>query len=101
MHTSTSGGSSETDAKELAVMPCTFPGARSAVTTVTPVANWPRAWRNSRAVGGEVSIVEEFEDIIRPAHWRNSPETKRAAFKHNCGSFESQNGAKQWRGRLQ
>ena len=33
-------------------MPWTLPGARSAVTTVTPVANCPQAKRNSAGVGG-------------------------------------------------
>ena len=47
-----SGGSSDTDVKELAVMPCTRPGALSTVTTVTPVANWPRARRKSSEVSG-------------------------------------------------
>ena len=47
-----SGGSSDTDVKELAVMPCTLPGALSTVTTVTPVANWPRARRKSSEVSG-------------------------------------------------
>src|SRR6266581_8078734 len=48
-----SGGSSDTDVKELAVMPCTRPGAAlSTVTTVTPVANWPRARRKSSEVSG-------------------------------------------------
>ena len=47
-----SGGSSDADVKELAVMPCTRPGALSTVTTVTPVANWPRARRKSSEVSG-------------------------------------------------
>ena len=33
-------------------MPCTRPGALSTVTTVTPVANWPRARRKSSEVSG-------------------------------------------------
>src|SRR5689334_12235261 len=42
---STSGGSSETELKELAVKPRKLPSARRVVMTVTPVANWDRAWR--------------------------------------------------------
>jgi hypothetical protein len=33
-------------------MPCTRPAALSTVTTVTPVANWPRARRKSSEVSG-------------------------------------------------
>ena len=33
-------------------MPCTRPGALPTVTTVTPVANWPRARRKSSEVSG-------------------------------------------------
>src|SRR6266436_66106 len=57
-------GSSETEVKELAVMPWILPGSRSTVTTVTPVENWPSALRNSRVVSGEVVIFEVFEDTI-------------------------------------
>ena len=38
-HQSSSGGSSDTEAKELAVTPTGVPSGRIAVTTVTPVAN--------------------------------------------------------------
>src|SRR5262249_37169292 len=51
-----SGGSRETEVKELAVMPWTRPGAHSAVTTVTPVANWLRARRKSSNVSGADDI---------------------------------------------
>ena len=44
---STSGGSSDTDMKALAVMPCT-PSATAVVTTVTPVANRLSAFRTAR-----------------------------------------------------
>ena len=57
-------GSSETEVKELAVMPWTRPGARSTVTTVTPVEKWPSALRNCRVVSGGVVIIEVFEDTI-------------------------------------
>src|SRR5690348_4928428 len=46
--TRTSGGRSETDRKPLAVMPWTT-SRSTVVTTVTPVANRPMTWRNSRA----------------------------------------------------
>src|SRR5258708_4182358 len=65
-----SSGSSETEVKELAVMPCTRPGPRSAVTTVTPVANWPSARRNSDVVGVVGAMVEVFEDSTDPAQGR-------------------------------
>src|SRR6266550_2754435 len=57
-------GSSETEVKELAVMPWILPGSRSTVTTVTPVVKCPRALRNSNAVRCGVSILEVFEDTI-------------------------------------
>src|SRR5579859_898479 len=48
MHTSTSGGSSETEAKALTVMPARrLPW--QVVTMVTPVANRPSTLRNSAA----------------------------------------------------
>ena len=47
--TSTSGGSSDTEVKELAVMPCG--SSPPTVTTVTPVANGPNACRSSVGVG--------------------------------------------------
>jgi pyrroline-5-carboxylate reductase len=53
---------SDTDVKEFAVMPCTWSGARSAVTTVTPVANCPSARRKSEVLGVVGAIVEVFED---------------------------------------
>src|SRR6266571_3771118 len=49
-------GSSETEVKELAVMPWVFPGSRSTVTTVTPVVKWPSALRNSNGVSRGVGI---------------------------------------------
>src|SRR5689334_2922469 len=47
MHTSTRGGSSETDVNEFAVMPRGRPSGSVVVTTVTPVRNEPRADRNA------------------------------------------------------
>src|SRR6218665_2946517 len=49
---STSGGSSDTELKELDVSPTNLPAALRAVTMVTPVANMPRASRDSR--GGKL-----------------------------------------------
>src|SRR5229473_6912976 len=57
-------GSSETDVKEMAVMPWILPGSRSTVTTVTPVEKWPRALRNSEDESDGVGILEVFEDTI-------------------------------------
>ena len=45
-HQSSSGGSSDTEVKELAVTPTGSPSGRTAVTTVTPVANSPNASRS-------------------------------------------------------
>src|SRR5882762_11871796 len=60
-------GSSETEVKELAVMPWILPGSRSTVTMVTPVVKWPRALRNSNDESEEVGILEVFEDTILAA----------------------------------
>src|SRR5215469_7578532 len=49
-HHSSSGGSSDTEVKEFAVTPTGSPSGRTAVTTVTPVANSPNASRRSRCV---------------------------------------------------
>ncbi|GAA5007377.1 hypothetical protein GCM10025734_48370 [Kitasatospora paranensis] len=46
--TSTSGGSSDTDRNEVAVIPTSSPSSGSwAVTRATPAASWERAARNS------------------------------------------------------
>ncbi|GAA1610855.1 hypothetical protein GCM10009789_76570 [Kribbella sancticallisti] len=56
--TSISSGSSETDRKELAVIPCSSPVGARHVTTVTPVGNAPQTRRNERrSTGGTVMIV--------------------------------------------
>jgi hypothetical protein len=66
-----SGGSSETDVKELAVIPCTRRGAHSTVTTVTPVANWLRARRKSSDVSGADDIdflkIAQLQELRRVA----------------------------------
>src|SRR5580658_1782784 len=51
-HHKSSGGSSDTEVKELAVTPTGSPSGRTPVITVTPVANSPKASRSSRWVGG-------------------------------------------------
>ncbi len=58
MHTRTSGGRSDTEQNELAVMPCTCPDGVSTVITVTPEAKRPRAARNSCGVTEEVSSMQ-------------------------------------------
>src|SRR3546814_11283234 len=55
----TSGGSSDTEAKEPTAMP-TGPSPSSAVMTVTPVGKWPRTWRNL-AESNEVGVVTKGE----------------------------------------
>src|SRR4029453_6820869 len=47
---STSGGSSETEWKELTVVPCSRPSGASVVATTMPVGNTPRVLRNSPGV---------------------------------------------------
>src|SRR5687767_819935 len=55
-----SGGWSETELNELAVIPYGRPSALNAVTTVTPVANRPSSWRNSGAsMSGRVTGASE------------------------------------------
>src|SRR5579862_7642106 len=49
-HHKSSGGSSDTELKEFAVMPTGSPSGRTAVITVTPVANSPNASRSCRCV---------------------------------------------------
>src|SRR3954462_6076527 len=58
---STSGGSSDTELKELAVSPKKRPSSSRVVMTVTPVANWARAsrkWRLSNAVESGCALEE-------------------------------------------
>src|SRR5882757_7379694 len=44
-----SGGASETEAKELMVMPSRFPESDTVLTRHTPVGKVPSDWRNARA----------------------------------------------------
>jgi hypothetical protein len=55
---STKGGSSDTELKELTVNPTGVPSAAVVVTMVTPVANIPKALRNSREVNAAVDGME-------------------------------------------
>src|SRR5438128_6014817 len=66
---STSGGSSETELKELAVSPRKLPSSRRVVMTVTPVANWDRAWRKcAESKPGSVARGElVFICVIMPS----------------------------------
>lgn len=56
---STKGGFIDTELKELAVKPISPPSVLRAVTMVTPVANMPKAARNSEAVnvGGNADVA--------------------------------------------
>jgi hypothetical protein len=56
----------ETELNELIVVPSKIPST-SAVTTATPVANWPRAFRNSRSV----KVIGPFRQ--RPSDRLQSP----------------------------
>src|SRR5947209_8543622 len=56
----TSGGFSETEAKELQVTPYGFPSAAITVTMVTPVANVPNALRKSRGSIVELSLASSL-----------------------------------------
>lgn len=64
-------GSSETDVKELAVIPNTWPGSCSTVITVIPVVNWPKALRNSLVLSAVVVIAEVPEDTTLGAAKRS------------------------------
>src|ERR1700716_3075846 len=58
-HQRINGGSSDTEVNELAVVPTGSPSARTAVSTVTPVANVPKTSRSSRA-GADVVVCGTF-----------------------------------------
>ena len=68
----TSGGESETELNELAVMPTNWPDGARAVITVTPVANWPSASRNARVskFGGAARFINEQISIFVLRHAR-------------------------------
>src|SRR5277367_2057582 len=51
-------------------MPCTLPGSRSTVMTVTPVAKLPITRRKSSGVRDVVAMADTFQDITRELLWR-------------------------------
>ena len=77
---STKGGDKDTELKELAVSPTKAPAALHAVTIVTPVANIPKAWRNSAceklgamareevSINGMVAILTDIAVSLRRCH---------------------------------
>src|SRR5207248_7198853 len=54
---STKGGFSDTELKELAVMPCGVPSRSRVVMIVTPVAKEPSALRNSRVLKPSAEVL--------------------------------------------
>ena len=73
MHTSSSGGSSDTEVKLLTVRPTGSPSASRQVTTVTPVAKQPSASRRVRgscpvrySLGGGWSAIAAAIQARRP-----------------------------------
>src|ERR1700752_2765889 len=56
-HIRTRGGSSDREENALTVIPRTLPSLPAVVTTVTPLAKWPRAVRNSSLPTGIFSSV--------------------------------------------
>ena len=61
----TNGGESDTELNELAVKPTSWPSLVRAVTMVTPVANMPKAVRNSELVksGGRARAPVGVKDM--------------------------------------
>src|SRR5260370_37099179 len=66
--TRTSGGSSDTDATELAVMPTGRPPGSRVVRTVTPVAKRPSNWRNSAGSTPGMLLPEESSQDTGSEH---------------------------------
>src|SRR5207248_9634434 len=66
--TSTSGGSSDTDATELAVIPTGRPAGSRVVRTVTPVAKRPSSWRNCAGSTPGMSSPQELGQDARGKH---------------------------------
>src|SRR5262245_33556997 len=75
----TSGGLSDTEAKELTVSPDRRPSGAAAVTTVTPVGKQPSASRKSRALkgacaaSGSVSAIGETASVAGRLIMSGSP----------------------------
>jgi hypothetical protein len=71
----TSGGSSDTAAKELAVRPANWPERPRVVITATPVANRPSAVRRVRvsvrpqSSGTAVVVITKARARLRPLKW--------------------------------
>ena len=68
---STSGGFSDTEVKEFAVIPCSLPSRPRVVMIVTPVAKVPSALRNSRVLKPSAEVLCTIAD--------GCPESARAA----------------------
>src|SRR5436309_11531142 len=63
-----SGGSSDTDATELAVIPTGRPAGSRVVRTVTPVAKRPSSWRNCAGSTPGMSSPQELGQDARGKH---------------------------------
>src|SRR5439155_9013455 len=66
--TRTSGGSSDTEATELAVIPTGWPAGSRVVRTVTPVAKRPSSWRNWAGSTPDISSPQELGQDARSKH---------------------------------
>src|SRR5213076_127436 len=66
--TRTRGGSSDTDATELAVIPTGRPAGSRVVRTVTPVAKRPSSWRNCAGSTPGMSSPQELGQDARGKH---------------------------------
>src|SRR6266496_6587462 len=66
--TRTSGGSSDTEATELAVIPTGRPAGSRVVRTVTPVAKRPSSWRNWAGSTADISSPYELGQDARSQH---------------------------------
>ena len=84
---STSGGSSETEENELAVMPTRRPSGARVVMTVTPVVNWPKALRSSRGSKEQAVAAAGVSHVLMAASaarrgrlpWRRWPRSCRCS----------------------
>ncbi len=76
---STRGGSSETEAKDWQAKPTGSPSAVRPVTTVTPVAKWPRAWRMRSGVGSPRCSSPPVPSLTSPRRLAPVPRRRRGA----------------------